>query len=131
MAQNTVTYSINITFDGVNAQYAGTLSADSLPSVIDTIPVSTTNKEYDTFVRAAGLVGWFLLAVGGNLTLKTNSTSAPDSTISLVDGKAQFWINGTGPANSITVDVQKWFVTNPSGSVTPQLFILPLCDNSP
>jgi len=131
MAQNSIPYSITVTVDGITSQFGGTLSADSYPQIRDVIAISTTNKEYDTLVDVSGLQGWFLLAVGGNLTLKTNSSGSPDNTITLVDGKAQFWITGTGPDNSLDTDITKWYVTNASGVVTPQLYILPIVDNSP
>lgn len=45
------------------------------------------------------------------LTVKTNSTSVPDQTITLAANVPMIWINGGSGTNPITADITKIYVT--------------------
>lgn len=109
-------FSVTVSFGGITATYAGTATGTAAGPVDASVTTGTTNGEYDVTWRAAGLQGWILLAEGGAVTVKTNSTSAPDNTFTLADGSPQFWFTGSGGSDSISTTVTKFYVTNSSGA---------------
>lgn len=94
---------------------------------------STTNKEIDIPIDKDGLKGVFILAEGGALTVKTNSSSAPDDTITLTDGVPLMWTNefATNIPVPFTADVTKIYVTNGSSTADAVLTIKTVLDVTP
>jgi hypothetical protein len=109
-------FSCAVSFQGVIGTFGGTCTGDASPNVDATVADSSTNYAITTNWRAAGIQGFVLMATGGAVTVKTNSTSVPDNTFTLADGKPQFWFTGTGPTNPISVNVATFYVTNASGA---------------
>jgi hypothetical protein len=109
-------FSVTVSFQGITANYSGTVTGDATPNVDATIAIAAADYAITTNWRAAGLQGWILLATGGAITVETNSTSVPDNTFTLADGKPQFWFTGTGPSNSIETNVTTFYVSNASGA---------------
>ncbi len=64
------------------------------------------------------------------LTLKTNSSGAPDDTIVLVADQPLDWYDGSYYTKPLTVDVVKFFVANASGE-DADLYIFVLQDPTP
>ncbi len=108
-------FSNTVSFGGITGTFAGTATGTAAGPVSASVPTATTDGEYDVTWRAAGLQGWILKATGGAITVKTNSTSVPNNTFTLADGSPQFWFVGSGPTNSISTSVTKFYVTNVSG----------------
>jgi len=78
--------------------------------VSETIPGNSTNLQLAAAFPAT-LTCLSILATGGNLTLKTNSSTVPDDTFTLVDGKKLEWTANSLEACPITSDVATLFVT--------------------
>ena len=63
-------------------------------------------------------------------TVKTNSTGAPDNTLSLKANVPLFWMTGDLAGNKfLTINVTKWYVT--TGAATTKLKILIASDATP
>lgn len=90
----------------------------------ESIPESTTNGHYSFSVDVSQVKYAYLQAVGGTLTIKTNSSSVPDDTITLADGEAILWslaADGAGKC-PFSADVTTLYVTN-AGSTASVLDI--------
>lgn len=107
--------------DGGNS-ISGTITREpGLELVInETIPESSTDLQFNCAIDVSQMTNYILLADGGNMTLETNSSSAPAATISLVDGIPLVW-NSTGGYPSVanqafgSTDVTSIFVTSVDG----------------
>jgi hypothetical protein len=77
-----------------------------------TIPANSTNLLYTISLIAANLQSFIMLS-DSDLTVKTNSSSAPANTINLKAGKPLVWdiSNGYYP-NPFTVNVTAFYSTN-------------------
>jgi hypothetical protein len=81
-----------------------------------TIAASTTNHEVDLVFTHASITSICIYASAA-VTIKSNSTSAPDSTVTLADGQQIIWNsneNGTNPF--VAADVTKLYITNASST---------------
>ena len=58
----------------------------------------------------------YMLASGGALTVKTNSSGAPDQTIALASGVPFVWVATSGITCPITTDITALYVSNASGA---------------
>lgn len=82
-----------------------------------TVNHSVTNGEYDVLLTAAKLKSISFYSDFA-VTIKTNSSSSPQETITLAAGQNRVWdlsFDGAG-AIPIAGDVTKLFITNASGS---------------
>ena len=59
---------------------------------------------------------FYMLASGGALTVKTNSSGAPDQTIALASGVPYVWVATSGITCPITTDITALYITNASGA---------------
>jgi hypothetical protein len=90
------------------------------------VPASTTNAEHDIVFTFASVLACDLYASGA-LTVKTNSTSAPDDTFTLAALQAKTYASGTGGSGSavgtnlFTANVTKFYVTNASSTTAATL----------
>jgi hypothetical protein len=75
------------------------------------IAASQTNFEIDVDIPVSPELKAFVLIADQNMTVKTNSTSAPDNTISLSANVPFFWITGQGSI-PLAAAVTKFYVTN-------------------
>ncbi|HEY1188101.1 MAG TPA: hypothetical protein VGE74_10615 [Gemmata sp.] len=92
---------------GVTVTLTGQNGTESNPDV----PGSTTNQEEVIAFPYATLLEVFISS-DVTLTLKTNSSSVPDDTITITAGKPLVWYAGCGLANPFTADVTKIYLTN-------------------
>jgi hypothetical protein len=85
--------------------------SDAQLLIDDTIPAGDTNRE---ILAAIDLSKAKVIAIKSdkNLTLKTNSSSAPANTINLLANVTYLWETGGYFANLLTTNVTKFFVTN-------------------
>lgn len=71
------------------------------------------NKEVALVLEVAAIKSLFMLATGG-CTIKTNSSSAPDDTITLAAGQPLAWSPSMSFDNPLTADVTALFITDTS-----------------
>lgn len=120
--------------DGANAITGTITNTPGLSiEVQETIPASSTDLLVNIAIDNSTVQELIMLASGGDMTIETNSGSAPAATISLVDGKPLFW-NSTGGYSSLanspigSTDVTKIYVTSTAGGT---LYIGVGCDATP
>jgi hypothetical protein len=106
---------ISVTYsgtDGSKCQGAATETGTTRVAVDTNLPSSSTNVPVSAAFTVANMKSLILLATGGDLTLKTNSSSSPGNTISLKAGIPLTWGASSGYfPNPFTVDVTSFFVT--------------------
>ncbi len=106
---HTVTKSIQ--GNGVNKSLSSTYSGSSGTNIQETIAIGT-----DTLVNVAidvSAIKSLYICSDVAMTLETNSSSAPDDTISLIAGVPLEWQAGVSYyACPLTVDVTKVYLTN-------------------
>ncbi len=78
---------------------------------------STTNSEEDLVLTNAQVKSLVLSCVGGDLTIKTNSTSAPDNTVTMAAGDVTLWssIAGIGTNPFVGANVTKLYLSSTAG----------------
>lgn len=98
------------TYTVTNAQSRG---------VDETLAASSVNVEVDVVLTRAQIKGLMLSCVGGDLTIKTNSTSAPGDTVTMADGDILYWstANNLGTDPFATADVTKLYLSSTAGTV--------------
>jgi hypothetical protein len=92
-----------------------TYTADGESQYDGTIATGVTHGEIDIAVDVSAIKSMVMYSTQA-LTVKTNSTSAPDDTISLAASKQLVWTIDRLEACPLTADVTKFYVTNASGS---------------
>lgn len=101
------------TTSAVNYQIAG-------PTEINydgTIAANTTNHEVDLVFTQTTILSINLYASSA-VTIKSNSTSAPDNTVTLATGQQIIWnANESGTNPFVTAAVTKLYITNASTTV--------------
>lgn len=105
------------------------LTADAQAGYDGSIPDSTTNQEVDVAIKHSTLAG-FVATSDHAITIKTNSTSAPDDTLSVAANTPIIFYTGGPWANPLTADVTKMYITNNSGG-TAVVKIRALYDSTP
>ena len=78
------------------------------------VPASSTNYLVDTVDFPITGLQAVLFYSAVDMTVKTNSSSAPDQTITLVAGVPFFWTYGNG-TDPITAAISKIYVTSTAG----------------
>lgn len=109
----THTLGVNWTGGGESINQNVALSADSEVNVDETVPLSTTNMLVNFAFTYAQLISVYMLS-DVTITMKTNSTSAPDDTITLTAGVPRIWYTGMGTC-PFTANVTKVYLTNGTG----------------
>jgi len=110
----TVTYATNA---GAAANNAEANTGDGEISYDGTIPAATTDMEIDLALVRAN-VRAMLVVSSVDATVKTNSSSVPDDTISLHANVALTWTLNDPRAIPFTADVTKLFVTVPGAAAS-------------
>jgi hypothetical protein len=120
--------------DGANAITGTITNVPGLSIMVqETIPPSSTNLLVTCAIDNSTVQEIVMLASGGAMTLKTNSSGSPAATINLVDGVPLIW-NSTGGYSSLanspigTTDVTVIYVTSTPGGT---LYIGVGCDATP
>lgn len=96
---------------GITATGAGNLGLD----VGVVVPASTTDQLYTLAIDVSEIQTLFLYTDGA-LTLETNSSSAPDQTLTFAANKPLVWVYGMPSTNPLTTDVTKFYLTNGTAS---------------
>ena len=92
------------------------VAADFQAVYKQTVPSGSTNYEIDMPVTVANILVSAIHSTQ-NLTLLTNSTSAPAQTINLIKNVPQLYsVNEPGSVKTLTTDVTKFYATNSSGA---------------
>lgn len=92
MAQHNVSLSVNAGTDTFSL--VQTISDAQSRAVDVTLAASTTNQEVDLVLTNADVDSLVITAVGGDCTIKTNSTSAPGNTVVLAAGQMTYFAAG-------------------------------------
>jgi len=108
-------------YSGDTLDYNNNYLVDVVERVDVAVPVSATNQSAAIAFTMAKLVAIELVAVGVDLTVKTNSTTTPGNTINLKAGKAFTWENDVGLAQPFTADVTVLYLTNASATTAATL----------
>lgn len=88
-----------------------TLTADGECNRDVSLSANSTNVEVDldlVYTRVKVLA----IECASALTIKTNSTSSPSDTLTLVGGQGLVWFYGSGFTNPLTADVTKLYLTS-------------------
>lgn len=104
--------------------------ASSLLLVQEAIAASASDESVAAVVDEGTLKGFYLLATGGDLIVKTNSDSAPDDTFALKDGVPVTWTEESAGAKPIGEDITGLYVSN-SGDSEVGLILIALTDATP
>jgi hypothetical protein len=124
----TATVTVN---DGLSSPLTGSYSitdADGMIVLDVDLTANQTNKEVDAAFALAGLRHFSVESQSLAVTVKTNSTSAPDDTFSVPIGGCVQWTEGMpDEVNPLqNEDVTKLYLTNATNAVgTVRLRILP------
>ena len=106
-----------------------TLSGSGGLIVEESIPDSTTNQLVSLAFVLAELLAYYMVSDKA-LTIKTNSSSTPQETISLAAGVPFVYVPGAGLASPFAGNVTALYATNASGSAAA-LQIRVLVDATP
>jgi len=115
--------------DGESFEYETVYSGGLAVRVQEPIAGSSTNVELKVPLLLAGLQ-CLVISAGVGMTIKTNSSGAPDDTLVLVANVPYVWRIDGGVANLITHDITSLFVTV-AGSVAGELRIEAIADPTP
>lgn len=115
--------------EGIVVAASEEATGDGVVSFDGTAPVSATT-EIDVAFDYTKLKACVLYASKA-VTLKTNSSGAPDDTIALAAGQAITWTPASPLANPFTANVTKIYAVNASGTNVPTLVFRFLLDVTP
>jgi hypothetical protein len=113
---NLLSHSISVGYKddaGTVSSTVHTYSDDSEYNEDMLAAAGATNKEYDVAFTLSKLISLVLFSDQA-VTIKTNSSSAPQDTINLQAGKEVIWTTdgAAGGANPFAGNVTKFFITN-------------------
>lgn len=111
------THTLGVTYKtdaGTITSTTDTYTADAELDIDDTVAASTTNKEFDLSVTIANVKSMVLYADQA-VTVKTNSATSPQDTISLAAKKQLFWNIDSHDSIPFAGNLTKLFVTNSGG----------------
>jgi hypothetical protein len=121
------THTVSVGLSGVTAKtLTGKVSASGNSEdgrSID-IPAGAVNQAVTFNLTVANMQSFFLVADGA-LTIKANSTSVPDYTLSPVAGTPIWWMYGQGMTNPVTANTTTLYVSN-AGSASVRLDVTAL-----
>jgi len=114
----TQTVSVTATSADLQMQQTTAVTDVQSKSVDKTLAPSTTNYEVDCVLTRAQIKAISMQSIGGDLTIKTNSTSAPGDTVTMTAGQVWLWSStaGVGTDPFPTADVTKLYLTTTAGT---------------
>jgi hypothetical protein len=119
-----LTHRVGITYSsdaGTITNTTDTYTGDGEANFDGTIATGVPNVEVDLAIDVSALKSFVMFSTQA-ITVKTNSTSAPDDTINLTAGHQLVWTTDHIEANPLGVDVTKFYLTNSSGSAATVKF---------
>jgi hypothetical protein len=114
MAASQFTHTLGTSYHtdaGTIASVTAIYVADSESNLDDTVPGSTTNKEFDLSITKSDVVSMIMYS-NQAVTIKTNSSSSPSDTISLATNMPLVWNTDSPVAIPLAGPVTKIYVTN-------------------
>jgi hypothetical protein len=108
-------------YSGDAVDFNNNYNADVIDRVDVAVPANAVNQQIAIAFTMAKLVAVELVAVGTDLTLKTNSTGSPANTFTLKAGKPFTWEFDVGITNPFTADVTTVYLSNPSATTAATL----------
>lgn len=126
------THTLGVTYKtdaGTITSTTDSYQADCEHDIDDSVPASTTNKEFDIAITKANIKSMVLYS-DQSVTLKTNSTTSPTDTITMAAKKQVVWNTDSLNSCPFTSDITKIFVTN-STAAAAKLAIRFLLNQAP
>lgn len=125
------THNIDVTWSKSNETVTKRVSAsaDSESNLDIAVPAATTDKLVNLAIDVSELESLFLLS-DKDVSIETNSGSAPDNTIALTANVPVVWYAGCGYSNPLTADTTKFYITN-AGASEATVNIRVLQDSTP
>ena len=105
------------TDEGTVTSVGQSFTGDGELGVNDSVAASTTNKHYAVAVTKTQIVAMVLYASKA-VTIKTNSSSTPQETITLADGAQITWYSTSTATCPFSSDVTGFYVTNAGSSAS-------------
>lgn len=99
------------TDEGTVTNVTQSFTGDSELGVNDSVAGSTTNKHYAVAVTKAQIVSMALYSSQA-VTIKTNSSTTPQETITLTAGQQIVWFSTSTDTCPFSADVTGFYVTN-------------------
>ncbi len=109
-----ITHSITVGYkapEGTVTSITTSYSADEDINLSDTVLAGATNKEFDVAVTIANIKSMVLWS-DKNLTIKTNSSSTPQETITLTANVQKVYTFDGAAPNFFSGNITKFFCTN-------------------
>lgn len=101
--------------NAINIAVGRTFTGENQITLAPVIPATTTDREILLAIDIS-LLKLIVISSDRNVTIETNSASAPDDTLTLVAGIPYIWADGDYNALLLTDDVARIFVTNATSS---------------
>lgn len=129
MADHVKTWAVEV--NGTKRTYSKTYTSNQLQTIDgETVADAQTDQQYTIAIDVSAVKSFYLVAVGGALTVETNSGSTPADTLTLVDGRPYEWDTDSEDSFLLGTDVTALFFTNASGA-TVTVYMECLSDGSP
>ena len=103
---------------------------DMTPAFMDTFAAGTTNVTVPAIIFTKARVQYFVFTSDQPVTIKTNSATSPQETITLTAGGAYAWNTGHPEADPLVGDINGVFVTN-AGTALATVKIYTLINATP
>lgn len=119
----------SIEIGGENFVFGNTYTGTARTSVQEDIDTGETVFEITVNIDVSEIKALFIVSTH-TITVKTNSSGAPDDELALIAGEPLIWHTDSIHAEPLTVDVTSVFVANSSGE-TATLSIFAITDATP
>ncbi len=127
-----ITHRMTTSFSRGGTSYVDTIdvSASGEAAISEAVPANTTNLHLTLALDQSALKSFYAVSDEA-VTIKTNSSSAPDDTLTLVAGVPMWWPGSPAGSCPITADVSAGiYVTNATANAAT-LTIFALQDATP
>ena len=117
----TMTVQTVVAVEGQSLTGTATANAEAIDKREVVLAENATDVEIVQTLDVSEVKGLVLLC-SADATLKTNSSSEPDDTISLTAGRSVSWLAGQG-TNPLTADVTRFFASSTAGGTLRMWFL--------
>ena len=101
-----------------------TVQGDSQLAILQLVPAATVDQEILAAIDIS-LAKMVMIKSTQDVTIKTNSTGAPDDTLAMTANIPRVWRDGDYNAIFLTADVAKFFISNATANeATVQILAL-------
>ena len=115
MATGVFTHSLTTGYksdEGTITSVVQSFTGDAEVGIESAIAVGITNQHFVVAVTVSQIVIHVIAAVGEGMTIKTNSSTTPQDTITLAAGAQLVWYPASAAANFFTGNVTGFYVSN-------------------